>query len=60
MAGNSYMKQLIKDATLGISKSQFELGLCFYRGEHVKQDYTRAIYWFKKAASDEENINYDA
>ena len=54
------MKQLIKDATLGISKSQFELGLCFYRGENVKQDYSRAIYWFKKAASDEENKNYDA
>ena len=51
--GNNKIKTLIKEATMGIASSQYQLGLCFYKGEDVKeQDYYRAVYWFKKAADE--------
>ena len=41
---------LLKMATDGNSNAQFELGRCFYDGIHVKQSYSTAVQWYKKAA----------
>lgn len=34
----------------GDKVAQYNLGLCYYSGGGVAQDYTQAIYWFSKAA----------
>ena len=55
---NSKIKVLIKEAAQGIALSQYQLGMCFYRGEEVNQDYFRAVYWFKKAADEIADAKY--
>lgn len=42
---------LISEAEAGNSEAQFELGLCYYYGEYVSQDYSLAIEWWTKAAN---------
>ncbi len=37
-------------AQQGDSEAQCDLGLCYYNGEGVRQDYERAAYWWSKAA----------
>ena len=49
---NKTLKNLIKEATLGVADSMFLLGRHFYKGDGVKQDYYRAYYWFKKASDE--------
>ena len=36
---NKTLKNLIKEATLGVADSMFLLGRHFYKGDLVKQDY---------------------
>ena len=38
------------DAEQGLAEAQFNLGLCYYNGDGVLQDYNQAAYWFTKAA----------
>ncbi|CAO5681393.1 MAG: hypothetical protein HEEMFOPI_01493 [Holosporales bacterium] len=38
-------------ATEGYEESQYYLGLCYYNGNGVNQNYSEAVKWFKKAAS---------
>ncbi|GHT32760.1 hypothetical protein AGMMS49592_0010 [Endomicrobiia bacterium] len=40
----------IKKAEQGFAEAQYNLGVMYYKGEGVKQDYKEAIKWFKKAA----------
>lgn len=42
-----------KAAEDGDAKAQFDLGLCYYKGEGVEIDYTEATKWFKKSAEQE-------
>ncbi|GEM_PF-6223361 len=37
-------------AALGQDISQFNLGLCYFQGAGIKQDYDKAAYWFLQAA----------
>ena len=37
-------------AELGDVEAQFQLGVCYYRGEGVAQDFVEAVRWFHKAA----------
>ena len=39
-----------KSAEQGVALAQFNLGLMYYEGEGVAQNYVQAIYWFKKSA----------
>ena len=46
----SAVKQFAAAANLGHAEAQNQLGLCFAKGEGVKQDDAEAIKWFKMAA----------
>lgn len=37
-------------AEQGDAEAQYNLGLCYYNGEGVQQDYTQAVHWWRKAA----------
>ena len=39
-----------KNADLGYAEAQFYLGLRYYEGRGIAQDYTEAVRWYKKAA----------
>ena len=34
----------------GVPEAQYELGVCYRRGEGVEQDIKTALYWYEKAA----------
>ena len=46
----SELDDLISRVEKGDPEAQFELGLVYYNGQNVKQNYEQAVYWFKKAA----------
>ena len=46
----SEVDEIIKGVEKGDPKAQFKLGLMYYKGQNVKQDYEQAFYWFKKVA----------
>ena len=37
-------------AEQGDAEAQFKLGLCYYKGEGVPQNYAEAVKWYRKAA----------
>lgn len=37
-------------AEIGSSEAQYQLGICYYNGKGVKQDYIEAIKWIRRAA----------
>ena len=43
--------ELLKDAQKGKPISQFNVGMCYYFGEGVKEDKKAAVEWLTKAAS---------
>lgn len=43
-------QSLFEKAKLGDSKAQYELGLSYFYGWGVKQNYTEAFKWFREAA----------
>lgn len=43
---NSLLSMAVRE-DVGI---QYELGLCYYKGEGVPQSYTEAVKWFRRAA----------
>lgn len=47
------IEKLRLSANAGIANAQYELGLAYYHGEHIKQDYAQALSWFEKAAEQE-------
>ena len=44
------IKNIIKYANEGDAKNQFKLGTMYYAGQQIKQDYTAAFKWYRKAA----------
>ena len=32
------------------AKAQYNFGCCYYYGEGVTKDYSKAVYWYQKAA----------
>ena len=42
-----------KAAEMGDRKGQFQLGMCYKKGEGVIQDYAEAVKWYRKAAEQE-------
>ncbi len=44
------LAELIEAAQNGDGHAQFELGMMYYHGEGVEQDYTEAFKWYHKAA----------
>ena len=44
------IEKLKKLAQQGNAKAQFNLGLAYYNGNGVKQDYKQAFYWWGKSA----------
>jgi uncharacterized protein len=55
LAAQSARAQSLADieaqANQGIAVAQATLGTLYASGQDVPQDYTKAIYWYKKAAS---------
>lgn len=43
-------EQYLKSAKHGDCLCQYYVGLCYYYGEEVKQDYLKAVDWLRKAA----------
>lgn len=39
-----------KAAEQGLPQSQFNLALCYWKGEGVEQSLSKAAYWYEKAA----------
>ena len=39
-----------RSAEQGYTEAQYNLGSAYYFGEGVLQDYTQAVYWWRKAA----------
>ena len=39
-----------KDAKKGEPLAQFNLGLMYYKGRAAAQDYTKAVYWWRRSA----------
>ena len=37
-------------ANAGDKIDQYNLGLCYYKGNGVTKDYAQAVYWYRKAA----------
>ncbi|MCL2291272.1 MAG: caspase family protein [Bacteroidetes bacterium] len=46
-------------AEKGNANAQFNLGWSYYNGEGVEADPILALYWFKKALSNEKPLSYD-
>ncbi|MCQ2288423.1 MAG: sel1 repeat family protein [Muribaculaceae bacterium] len=44
-------KQYGRAAEKGSTKAQYQLGLCYYKGRGVRQDYYEAAKWFRIAAN---------
>ena len=49
-AGNDSLENIQKLAEKGKASAQFKLGVMYYKGEQVSQDYARSFEWFRKAA----------
>ena len=45
------VRDLEKRAGKGNSDAQYQLGLLYYIGIGVSQDFAKAFHWFKKAAA---------
>ena len=43
-------EELIKKAMEGDAVAQNRLGICYYAGEGIEQDYVEAVKWFQKSA----------
>ena len=48
--GETTPTALRKSAEQGDAKAQYQLGLCYAKGEGVKADAEKAVYWYQKAA----------
>ena len=49
--GQNYSVELVRKAESGDAKAQAQLGVCYERGDGVAKDYSRAVYWYQKAAA---------
>jgi len=43
-------EELLNEAESNDVNAQFELGVKYYKGQGVKQDYEKAVIWYRKAA----------
>ena len=46
----SDFKKTLQVAEQGNAQAQFSLGKMYYEGQGVRQDYTQAVQWYRKAA----------
>ncbi len=44
------LQEVLKKAEQGDAKAQFNLGLCYDKGEGVAKDVAEAVKWYRKAA----------
>ena len=44
----------VKSAAQGNTDAQFNLGVCYEKGEGVAQDYKEAVKWYEKLAEQAE------
>ena len=47
---DDYLKEIINKAEHGDMEAQNYLGMMYEHGEDLPQDYTKAVYWYRKAA----------
>ena len=53
----SDFRETLQSAEQGVAEAQFNLGVMYYDGQGVRQDYAEAFRWFRQAA---EQGNADA
>ena len=46
----SDFQETLQAAEQGNAQAQLDLGVMYYKGEGVRQDYAQAVQWFRKAA----------
>ena len=51
-----YIKKLHKWAYKGYAPTQYDLGVCYEKGEGVPQDIKKAMRWYRKAAQQGEEL----
>jgi TPR repeat protein len=44
------LKEFRRLALKGLAKAQYNLGVMYFRGQGVPQDYAKAVEWYRKAA----------
>ena len=44
------VKRYFQLAQKGIAPAQYNLGVCYERGDGIDQDFEQAVYWYRKAA----------
>ena len=49
-AGNDSFEEIKRLAEQGDISAQFKLGVMYYKGQEISQNYNEALNWFKKAA----------
>ena len=47
---NEFFNQFLNDAKDGNALAQYNVGICYYNGEYVEQNYEKAVSWFTKSA----------
>ena len=52
------IKFYTKAAEQGSARAQFNLGMMYYKGQGLSQDYTRANMWWNIAALQETKMQY--
>lgn len=49
--GNELTNNVKELANQGDAKAQLKLGIMYEKGQGVKRDYTKALYWFEQSAN---------
>jgi len=53
MEKDKNFEELLQKAEAGDARAQYTLGMMYADGDGIEQDYTEALKWFKKAATQE-------
>ena len=48
--GEMVQKEMLRMAEAGDAGAQFSLGVTYEQGKGIRQDYTEAVQWYRKAA----------
>ena len=47
---DTYNDALVRRAQRGEARAQNDLGVCYHQGKGITQNYSQAVYWYRKAA----------
>ncbi|MCR4660388.1 MAG: SEL1-like repeat protein, partial [Clostridia bacterium] len=47
---NVLFNQFLEDANKGNPIAQYNVGICYYTGDLIEQNYQKAVEWFRKSS----------